>query len=275
MTLPAGAYLPVPRGRRRLRLADCQGAVRERKTILTTTSGVGRGTFIEDAADHDVAENFIRDFSSAGQNNNNQRDFGVFTTSGGDFHLRIVAGAEACSYVSGGRRRGARADQVAGLRRARQARWEPQRRHALPPRDGLSSRSLPAERLDPVGEPSEPGAAARDGAADAVISDRNHDALALLSHLDRDARRGGMLGRVCECFRAHEQERCLDRLRKPADLSPDLDRDRRARRQQLESRHQPSGGACRWVYALRELAQLASGLIQFVLERSIAFSSSV
>ena len=46
--------------------------------------------------------NFIRDFSSAGQNNNNQRDFGVFTTGGGDFHLRIFAGAEACSYVSVG-----------------------------------------------------------------------------------------------------------------------------------------------------------------------------
>ena len=99
VTLPAGTYLPVPAGDE-----GFDWLIRKRFESGSDPDDHFRGrawAFIEDAADQDVS-NFIRDISSAGQNNNNQRDFGVFTTSGGDFHLRIFAGAEACSYVSVG-----------------------------------------------------------------------------------------------------------------------------------------------------------------------------
>jgi hypothetical protein len=97
--LPAGSYLPV--------IAGDEGfdwLIRKAPATGVDPDDHFRGrawAFIENEADQAVSS-FIRDFSSAGQNNNNQRDFGVFTTAGGDFHLRIFAGAEACSYVSVG-----------------------------------------------------------------------------------------------------------------------------------------------------------------------------
>jgi hypothetical protein len=101
VTLPAGTYLPVPAG------ADgFDWHIRKAPGTGGDPDDHYRGrawAFIKQSAGVDpVVSDFIRDFSSAGQNNNNQRDFGVFTTAGGDFYLEIFAGAEACSYVSVG-----------------------------------------------------------------------------------------------------------------------------------------------------------------------------
>ena len=96
-SLPAGTYLPVTSGD-----DGFDWLIRKASATGADPDDHFRGRawgFIENDADQNVSS-FIRDLSSAGQNNNNQRDFGVFTTGGGDFHLRIFAGADACSYVS-------------------------------------------------------------------------------------------------------------------------------------------------------------------------------
>ena len=99
VSLPAGTYLPLTSGDE-----GFDWLIRKAPATGVDPDDHFRGrawAFIDNDVDQHVSS-FIRDVSSAGQNNNNQRDFGVFTTGGGTFHLRIFAGAEACSFVSVG-----------------------------------------------------------------------------------------------------------------------------------------------------------------------------
>ncbi len=98
VSLPHGTYLPVP--------ADTDGfnsLIRKRAGLGPDPDDAYRGRawgLIKDEVGN-VVSKFIRDYSSAGQNNNLDQDFNVFTTAG-EVHLEIFAGADACTFVSVG-----------------------------------------------------------------------------------------------------------------------------------------------------------------------------
>jgi len=98
VTLPAGTYLPVPHPSAANlgffwhinKVADAWG----------DSDAAYRGRawgFVKDEAGNTVSQ-FIRDFGSDGNNNNEDQDWSTFQGPG-HFHLEIFAGADACSFV--------------------------------------------------------------------------------------------------------------------------------------------------------------------------------
>jgi hypothetical protein len=101
VTLPAGTYLPVPASPP----DDGFRWLINKTESQSDPDVVYRGRawgFVKQAAGNIVVSQFIRDFSSAGNNNNLNQDWGVFTSGGGEFYLEIFAGADPCSFVQTG-----------------------------------------------------------------------------------------------------------------------------------------------------------------------------
>jgi len=98
VTLPAGTYLPVPHPTSPLHLGFFWHIRKVESLGDPDDSYRGRAWgFVKNGGDNTVSQ-FIRDFSSAGDNNNEDQDWSTFQGPG-QFHLELFAGAEACSFV--------------------------------------------------------------------------------------------------------------------------------------------------------------------------------
>src|SRR6266508_1389291 len=104
---------------------------------------------------------------------------------------------------------------------------------ALPGRAG--DRDAPAQRLDPVGEPDEPGAPPPGGATGAVVADRQVQAAVTRLDLDMGGRGVGVLGGVGQRLGDDVVRGDLDLLGQPRlDVHVELDRDGGAAGQRLQ-----------------------------------------
>jgi hypothetical protein len=123
----------------------------------------------------------------------------------------------------------------------------------------------PVDRRDAVGEPDESGSS-RSGASDSVIA--HLDVERAVSGPCRDLRVTcvRVLGDVCQRFGDDEVCGRLDGWGEPVDRDAGLDRHGHPRRERAHSGAQPAASEDRGEDAVRELAQLAGGLLS-VLER--------
>ena len=99
VTLPPGIYLPVPHPSAPLHLGFFWH-IRKVSDAVGDSDASYRGRawgFVKDDAGNTVSQ-FIRDFSSAGDNNNEDQDWSSFVGAG-HYHLELFAGADACSIV--------------------------------------------------------------------------------------------------------------------------------------------------------------------------------
>ena len=156
----------------------------------------------------------------------------------------------------------ARAAAARQQRECQQAGGEP--RHAgitarsVVPRPGRAVDRQPAvERREPVLQAAQPGAALDVGAADAVVGDDHHDALAGAADLHARLVRPRVAGDVGQRLGDHEVGGGLDlRRRALVELDVDLDGQRHAVGEPLHGGPEPAVGEDRGVDAARELAQL-------------------
>jgi hypothetical protein len=126
---------------------------------------------------------------------------------------------------------------------------------ALP--GGAVDRDGPPEGLDPVGEPDEAGTPPGRSATDAVVTDRQLEAVVAGLDPDVDDRRVGVLGGVGQRLGDDVVGRHLDRLSQPCrDLHLQLDRDGGAAGQRLERRREAAFGQDGRVDAARQLPQV-------------------
>ena len=120
------------------------------------------------------------------------------------------------------------------------------------------------QRLDPVGETAETGAAGGVGAADAVVRDLDHGAAVQLGDADGDRRGRCVLGDVRQRLRDDVVRRGLYWLRKPVLREIEVDRKGSAGGKSLERGAEPSIREHRGMDAAGELPQLCQRVGQLL-----------
>jgi hypothetical protein len=137
---------------------------------------------------------------------------------------------------------------------------------SVPPAGGLHGEP-PAERLDPIDESPEPGAAPRVDPTDPVVGDPGLHVEQIAGY-DRHTSRRGALGHVGLGFGAHEVHGGLAGGGRTPDADRELHRHRCSVRQDRQRRRQAAFGKGPGTEAAGEALQLGTRAIQLLLAGS-------